>query len=107
LGRGVRRGEGGERGGYGQPRRLESREPNAPSALRAYSPERAAATDTVASASWALFEPAFSIDYGDKVEVRRRGTFVRSRARNVVLCMTRKKVGLVSALCRWRGSRRS
>jgi hypothetical protein len=107
LGRGVRRGEGGERGGYGQPRRLESREPNAPSALRAYSPERAAAADTVASASWALFEPAFSIDYGDKVEVRRRGTFVRSRARNVVLCMTRKKVGLVSALCRWWGSRRS
>jgi hypothetical protein len=84
----------GEGGGYEQPRRPESREPNGPSALRAYSPARTATADTAPSASCAFFEAAFSVDDDDdddedeEVEAKRRGALVRSRVRNVVLCMT-------------------
>jgi hypothetical protein len=90
---GGKEGEG-EGGGYEQPRRPESREPNGPSALRAYSPARTAAADTAPSASCAFFEAAFSVDDDDdddedeEVEAKRRGALVRSRVRNVVLCMT-------------------
>ena len=52
---------GGEEG-YGRPRRPESRTPSGSSAPRMYLPARTAA----ASAYWALFDAAFSVDDGDE-----------------------------------------
>ena len=76
---------GGERKGHRQPRRPESRAPNGPSALRAYSPARTAAAEAAPNASWAFFCAASE---DDDVEANRRGALARSRARNVVDCMT-------------------